>query len=159
MSDREDFLTTFVPQMVAAEAALHNGDLQPRLRLWAHSDPVTLFGALGPCNYGWADVQTTFEWLAPQFSPCHGYHLDLIAADVSGDLAYTVGLERSAHVMEDGRVAERILRATQIYRREEGSWHVVHRHGDAPPEDHSPRAGTRPRVMTITAPSPATGAD
>lgn len=153
MTDREDFLTTVVPQMVAAEAALHNGDLGPRLELWARSDPVTLFGALGPCNYGWADVETTFRWLAPLFSPCHGYQLDLVSAEVSGDLAYTVGFERSVHVMDDGRPAERILRATQVYRREGGRWHVAHRHGDVPPEDRSPGSGTRPPVTTFSPPS------
>src|SRR5689334_6560232 len=122
MSDRSDFLTGFLPQMVAAEAALHGGHLEPRIRLWTRRDPVTLFGALGPCDYGWPSVHTTFQWLAPLFSPCHGYHLDLIAADVSGDLAYTVGFERSVHVMDDGLPAERTLRATQVYRREEGQW-------------------------------------
>jgi ketosteroid isomerase-like protein len=152
MSDRDEFFTTFLPQLVAAEAALHNGDLEPRLRLWTRSDPVTLFGALGPCNYGWAQVNSTFQWLAPLFLPCHDYRLDLVAADVSGDLAYTVGFERSVHDMEGGNSAERVLRATQVYRREGGQWRVVHRHGDIPPADSSPHAGTYPPVTTYIAP-------
>jgi ketosteroid isomerase-like protein len=151
MSDREDFLTTFLPRLVSAEAALHSGDVEPRTRLWTRKDPVTLFGALGPCDYGWTSVGTTFQWLAPLFSPCHGYALDLVAAEVSGDMAYTVGFERSVHVMDDGQPAERVLRATQVYRREHEQWRVVHRHGDVPPEDHSPGAGTRPPVTTFTA--------
>lgn len=153
MSDHNDFVSTFLPQMVAAEAALHSGNLEPRLRLWTRRDPVTLFGALGPCNHGWTDVNATFQWLAPLFSPCHGYHLDLVAADASGDLAYTVGFEHSVHEIEDGRLAERVLRATQVYRREDGQWRVVHRHGDVPPDDRSPGAGTRVPVTTFTPPS------
>ena len=30
------------------------------------------------------------------------------------------------------------MRSTHIYRREEGGWKIVHRHGDNPPPDPSP---------------------
>ena len=32
------------------------------------------------------------------------------------------------------------LRLTHIYRRENGEWKIVHRHGDHPPIDQSPAA-------------------
>lgn len=56
----------------------------------------------------------------------------MVEAEVRGDVAYTVGFEHiSASV--DGVARTSTLRATQIYRREDGSWKVAHRHGSAPP--------------------------
>ena len=49
--------------------------------------------------------------------------------DVLGDMAYTAGLEHSSASV-DGQQRSYTLRATQVYRREEGEWKVVHRHGD-----------------------------
>ena len=55
-----------------------------------------------------------------------------LITQVLGDAAYTAGLERiTARV--DGVPQTYVLRATQIYRREDGAWKVAHRHGSAPP--------------------------
>jgi ketosteroid isomerase-like protein len=53
------------------------------------------------------------------------------------DLAYTVGYE-IGDVVLDGATTRQRLRVTQIYRREDGEWHLVHRHGDIAPADQSP---------------------
>ena len=44
-------------------------------------------------------------------------------------MAYTAGLE-PASASVDGRPRTYTLRATQVYRQEEGEWKVAHRHGD-----------------------------
>jgi ketosteroid isomerase-like protein len=44
-------------------------------------------------------------------------------------MAYTAGLEHSSASV-DGQQRSYTLRATQVYRREEGEWKVAHRHGD-----------------------------
>jgi len=49
---------------------------------------------------------------------------------VSGDLAYTVELEHTSVSLDGVPVAPYTLRVTQVYRREDGEWKVVHRHGD-----------------------------
>jgi ketosteroid isomerase-like protein len=33
-----------------------------------------------------------------------------------------------------------VERVTHVYRREDGEWRTVHRHGDSPPVDQSPPA-------------------
>jgi ketosteroid isomerase-like protein len=45
-------------------------------------------------------------------------------------MAYAAGLERTSAAV-DGQQRSYTLRATQVYRREEGEWKVAHRHGDA----------------------------
>ena len=72
--------------------------------------------------------------LEQSFSGCESYRFELVAAEVSGDMAYTVGYEHTQAVV-NGEPRTYTLRATQIYRREGGEWKVVHRHGSAPPDD------------------------
>jgi hypothetical protein len=47
-----------------------------------------------------------------------------------GDLAYTVELEHTSVSIDGVPVEPYTLRVTQVYRREDGEWKVVHRHGD-----------------------------
>ncbi|MEU0793082.1 nuclear transport factor 2 family protein [Amycolatopsis sp. NPDC005961] len=58
-------------------------------------------------------------------------------AGASGDLAYTVGFEQNT-VSINGWPATYTLRVTHVYRREDGEWRIVHRHGDRPPDEPAP---------------------
>ena len=125
MSELDDFRTVTLARFAEAERALHDGDPEPRLAMWSDQDPVTLFGAWGPCKSGWEEVSPVFRWLAARFSGVSDYRLDLVAAGLSGDLAYTVGFERSRLSIDGGPVQENVLRVTHVFRREHGEW----RHG------------------------------
>jgi ketosteroid isomerase-like protein len=122
---------------VAAEKALHDGDPEPRLAMWPDRDPVTPFRAWGPCKSGWEEVSPGLRWPASRFSGVSDYRLDLLASGLSGDLAYTVGFERSTLSIDGGPVQDNVLRVTNVFRRENGEWKIVHRHGDFPPPDQS----------------------
>ena len=65
------------------------------------------------------------------------YTHEVIAADVRGDAAYTVGYEHTAASV-NGEPRRYTLRATQVYRREDGEWKVAHRHADTMPEEEPP---------------------
>lgn len=132
-TDTDQFLAEMLPRQRAAEQAIHNGDVEPRLALWSRTDPVTLFGAKLSSS-GWADLEPTFRKVASWFSDSQEYEFEVIAAGASGDLAYTVGYERN-RVTVDGQPRVYTLRATHVYRREGGQWRIVHRHADAPPVD------------------------
>ncbi len=133
MYQRDEFVSSTILRQVSAEMALHNGDVAPRLAMWSRNDPVTLFGA-AVSSTGWDEVRRTFEWLASIFSDCTAYDFEIVAADVSGDLAYTVGYEHTTASV-NGVPQSYSLRVTHIYRREDGEWKIVHRHGDHMPED------------------------
>ncbi len=134
----DEFLRTFIPRQRDADQALHRGDAEPRLRLYSHNDPVTLLGAFGVAAVGWDRVSETFKWVASRFSEGESFDIEVIAAGVSGDLAYTVGFETSV-VAVDGRPAQPSrLRVTHVYRRENGEWKIVHRHGDALEANQAP---------------------
>jgi len=129
VSEVEGFLADMLPRQLAAEDALCRGDARPRSETWSQNDPVTLFGAAAPLRRGWAELLPTFQWVAARFSDLREYDFELIAAGASGDLAYTVGLEHKTAIL-DGVPATYTLRVTHVYRREDGTWRTVHRHGD-----------------------------
>ncbi len=127
----EDFLDDVLPRQVAAERAIHNGDVEPRLAMWSHRDPVTLFGAVLSAS-GWDELDAAFKTVASWFSDSAEYDFEVVAAGASGDLAYTVGFEHNK-VKVDGQRRTYSLRVTHVYRREDGQWKIVHRHADSPP--------------------------
>ena len=132
MSEREEFLDWAKSRLRDAEEALHNGDAEPRLAIWSTNDPVTVFGAWKSAS-GQDEVRRLFRELEANFSDCKSYAYEIIAADVVGDMAYTVGYEHTEASVR-GEPRRYTLRATQIYRREGGEWKVAHRHGDTVPE-------------------------
>jgi ketosteroid isomerase-like protein len=134
VSEVEDFLAQTMPRQVEAEKAMHNGDAGPRLAMWSHGDPVTLFGAWVSKN-GWKEVGRTFPWLASRMADCRSYEVELVAAGASGDLAYTVAYEHTTASVEGRPPEAYTLRVTHVYRREDGDWRVVHRHGDRVPDE------------------------
>ena len=74
-------------------------------------------------------VEDLFQALGESFSDSTRCDLEIIAADVVGDMAYTVAIERTSTSV-DGAPRTYALRATQVYRREDSAWRVVHRHAD-----------------------------
>jgi ketosteroid isomerase-like protein len=127
----DEFLADVLPRQEEEERTLRNGDPGPRLRMWSSNEPVTLLGADGPAGTSGRDqISNAFRSIAARFSDCREYEFELLAAGVSGDLAYTVGFERATMSLDGGPVGPIVLRVTHIYRREDGEWKIVHRHGD-----------------------------
>jgi len=128
MSERDEFLTWVESDLVDAERAMLSGDDGPRREIWSRVEPVSVLGAWRNA-VGREQLIEAFELLAPSFAECTDYALELISLEVVGDMAYTVGYERiSASI--DGEPRTFTLRATQVYRRDDGAWRVVHRHAD-----------------------------
>ena len=136
-SDLDEFLAATLARQVEAEEALHNGDAEPRLAMWSTKDPVTVLGAVRSVS-GWDEVSQLFRWLGSGFSDCASYRFELVAAGVSGDLAYTVGYEHTTASWDGIPLDPYTLRVTHVYRREDGEWRIIHRHADAPPAARPP---------------------
>jgi ketosteroid isomerase-like protein len=79
--------------------------------------------------HGQRELDEVFDALARSFSDCSSYAFELQAFDVVADMAYTAGLEHTSASV-DGHPRTYTLRATQVYRREDGEWRVAHRHAD-----------------------------
>jgi ketosteroid isomerase-like protein len=127
-TDREEFLVWFNTTLLEAERALHNGDAAPRRAVWSTREPVSVLGAWRNA-VGQQQITELFSALANSFSDCTASSIELLTFDVVGDLAFTAALEHTS-VSVDGEPRTYTLRATQVYRREDGHWLVAHRHGD-----------------------------
>jgi ketosteroid isomerase-like protein len=124
-------------QEQSAEAAIYRGNPEPFKTLWSHTDDVSLFGAFGPCKKGWHQVGKTTDWVASRYREGE-VTAEYEVVHEGADLAYTVGYEIGDVVLDGAPMTRQRLRVTQIYRREDGQWRLVHRHGDFAPADQSP---------------------
>jgi ketosteroid isomerase-like protein len=134
----QTFLDEWTPVQIKTGQDMHSGDPSSWVATWSHDDPVSVFGAGIRGRTGWSEVLRTINWVASRFGDCTSYEYELVVADVHGDLAYTGGFERYTATRPDGDVVVNELRVTQIYRRENGAWKLIHRHGDHPPIDPEP---------------------
>ena len=101
------------------ESAFVRGDAGPRQELWSHRDPVTLFAAVGPTKAGWTELEPTFRAVATRLSGGRDVRYDLLAFDVSGDVAWSAGVARFTVSMDGGEPAPVVIRLTHAYRRED----------------------------------------
>jgi ketosteroid isomerase-like protein len=143
MDDVEAFLSVALPALRDEVRALHSGDAGPRMALWSRHEPVTLFGAALTLR-GWDRMEPAFEWLAASFHGSSSYEFEVLAAGVSGDLGYIAGIETTAVTVGETDAVPFKLRVTTVFRREDGTWKVVHRHADALDESR----GANPDVLS-----------
>ena len=133
MSDRAAFATQVSNVLHEGEAALVRGDVKPRLQMWSHQDPVSLFAAVGPSKTGWVVLEPTFRAVASRLSGGRDVSYELVAFDVSGDVAWTAGIARFSVSMDGGPLTARAIRLTHAFRREFDGWKVVHEHTSRSP--------------------------
>lgn len=135
-TETEEFLDAMIATQSAADTEIHNGDPGPRIALWSHHDPVSLFGANLTVT-GWSNVEPAFHEVASWFGGSISWDFQIVHAHASGDLAYTVAYENSAAIT-DGLPRTYRLRVTHLYRREDGVWKIIHRHADFEPDASTP---------------------
>jgi ketosteroid isomerase-like protein len=112
------------------EALTHQsqGRPEPFLELWSRADDVTIMAAIGGYHVGFDAVSGLLS-AASKTQSFDSWSADNLVTYVADDLAFSVELEHYGRVV-DGEDRGMTLRATQIYRREDERWRIVHRHGD-----------------------------
>lgn len=111
-----------------AYRAMLRGDPEPFKALWSHEHDISLFGALGGKEQGWAEIRPRYDWVSKAVI-AEGTRIENLHTQISGDVAVAVDLEHMIrHV--DGQRIPRTLRVTHCYRKEDGEWKIFHRHGD-----------------------------
>jgi ketosteroid isomerase-like protein len=105
------------------------GNPRPYLELWSRAEDVSLMGGVGGHQVGIHDV-TELLTAAAKTLNYETWDAENLATGFNDTLGFTVELERLTRQI-DGKTEEMSLRATTIYRREDGAWKVIHRHGDS----------------------------
>jgi ketosteroid isomerase-like protein len=107
------------------------GNPEPVKILWSHREEVTLANPLGPPAHGWEQVAQTIERAASQCRDGEIVGFEIVAKYFTPELAYLVWVERNkAKLGGRQEIVPFDLRVTMIFRPEDGTWKVVHRHAD-----------------------------
>ena len=126
-----DELDAVIEQFRRAQEALVRGDPEPVKLLHSRRDDVTLANPLGPVRRGWTEVENATEQAAASFRGGGGFRYEEVSRYVTPELAYVVRVERvEAKVGGREELSPVSLRVTMIFRREDDSWKIVHRHAD-----------------------------
>ena len=139
MTDLESFRALISQRQHEAEEAFVRGDVRPRLQMWSHNDPVSLFAAVGPSKTGWNELDPAFHAVASRLVGGHDVSYEIMACDVTDEMAWTAGFVHFTVSIDGGPLTRYTLRITHVYRREAGEWKVVHEHSNSSQPPDPPR--------------------
>jgi ketosteroid isomerase-like protein len=125
----ENDLNEVLERFHLGQEELIKGNPEPCKKLFSHRDDVTLNNPLSPPARGWEQVAETIDRAASPFRDGEFVSADIIQKHVTPDLAYVVEIERGRAKVR-GKEGPWALRVTMIFRPEEGTWKIVHRHAD-----------------------------
>jgi ketosteroid isomerase-like protein len=116
------------------------GNPEPMQGMFSHREDVTLANPIAPPARGWDEVAQTMEHAASNLREGEITSFEPVARRETPELAYVVWIERNrGKIGERDEIVSFPLRVTTIFRPEEDTWKIVHRHADTvtaarPPE-------------------------
>jgi ketosteroid isomerase-like protein len=114
-----------------AQGEFLKGNPEPVKELVSHRDDVSLANPYGPPVRGWQQVTETIERASSLRRDGEQVGIETIAKYVTADLGYVMQIERAkAKIDAREEITPYALRATNIFRCEDGVWKMVHRHAD-----------------------------
>ena len=130
MSAVED-VEQLIEQFHLATDEFLKGNPERTKTLFSHQEDVTLANPYGPPAHGWKQVAEVMEHASSTSRDGELTSVETVAKHVTAELAYVVEIERviaKLGARED--ITPFALRVTTVFRLEEGTWKVVHRHED-----------------------------
>lgn len=124
-------LERVVEQYHQAVDEIVKGSADSFRRAYSRRDDVTLANPFGPPVHGGEQVEQTLERAASLMRDGTLTGFERIVTSMTAELAYIVEIERG-QTKFGGRddITPYSLRVTTIFRPEEGTWKVMHRHAD-----------------------------
>lgn len=111
--------------------AMFAGDIAPMEQVWSHAEDVTYMGPDGKFLVGWGDVSA--NWTKQAGLKLGGViREESVQMKVGTDLA-TVECREVGENLVHGKPTPVSLRATNVYRKENGQWRMVGHHTDKLP--------------------------
>jgi ketosteroid isomerase-like protein len=122
-------------QFYSALNAMFTGDLEPMKEVWSHEDDVTYMGPGGGFRVGWAQVLADWEAQAAMKLGGEVKPKDM-RITVGRDLAVVSNYEIGENVDSEGKPRKVEIRATNLFRKEDGKWKMIGHHTDTLPFLH-----------------------
>jgi ketosteroid isomerase-like protein len=124
----EDDVRAASDQFYGALEAMANGDASSMGDIWSHEDDVTTMHPIGGREEGWEAVRGSWEGVASASTDGTVTCTDQVVR-VTGNAAYELCTESVSWTFA-GEPMSLEGRATNVYRRENGAWKIVHHHAD-----------------------------
>jgi len=126
-----DHVDRLIEQYQLALDEFMKGNPVPVQELFSHTEEASLANPYGPPVRGWDKVAKTTEHAASLRRDGRATSFEIVAKYVTVELAYVVQIEHlESKIGESEDVTPYALRATMIFRPEDGTWKIVHRHAD-----------------------------
>jgi ketosteroid isomerase-like protein len=130
MAGVDDFDQVVEPYHQALDEIM-KGNPEGYKKIYSRRDDVSLANPFGPPVRGWDEVAKILERAASHYRDGEATGFENVAKYATPDLAYLVEVERcKAKVGGRDDITPIAVRVTTIFRPEEGTWKVVHRHAD-----------------------------
>ena len=108
------------------------GNPEPAKLLMSHRDDVTLGNPFGPTARGWKQVSDVMDRAGLNYREGSATGFEVASKYAGSELAYTVWVEGfKAKIGSKPEVVSGALRRTTVFRREDGTWRIVHSQADA----------------------------
>jgi ketosteroid isomerase-like protein len=119
-------------QFYQALNAMFEGDLTLMKEVWSHADDVTYMGPDGGFQAGWDETLACWERQAAMklggvVQP------EGMRITVARDIGVTHNYEKGRNTNALGKVEEVSIRATNVFRKEDGQWKLIGHHVDILP--------------------------
>ena len=116
----------------AALNRMFQGDIQPMRAVWSHAADATYMGPTGQFEIGWDAISR--DWDGQAAAKLGGTARPTQIHAVVGDsVAVVSNYEEGENTNAAGKVEKLKLRATSMYRLEDGQWKMVGHHTDTLP--------------------------
>jgi ketosteroid isomerase-like protein len=120
-----------IEQFQLASNEYHKGNAEPMIGMFSQREDVSVADPWSPAVCGWNKVVATVRRAASNYRDGEPIDFESIAKVVTPELAFIVENEWSrARVGGTQDLVNVALRATIIFRNEDGDWRIVHRHAD-----------------------------
>jgi len=127
----EEAIAAVTAQFYAALNATFKGQMGPMDEVWSHADDVTYMGPTGTMQVGWKKVRANWKMQA-ELHFAGEVKPEKLQVHAGSEIAVTCGFEVGENTVE-GEVQKVSIRATNIYRKENGQWKMIGHHTDLLP--------------------------
>jgi ketosteroid isomerase-like protein len=132
----ESDFQSFLAKRTAAAEAYVNGDPEPVDELVPDTGEATFLSPMGDSVSGAASVAERYRRDAGSFRAGGESRLDFLQKGSSGDLGFWTGYQiATVRMREREEPIEMRIRVTEVLRRIDGEWKMIHRHADIAKQD------------------------